>query len=554
MPSLSHRRHLRIALAATLAALAPQLQADTLQLAELRDGALRVRELSVDGGEAPMPDATALRAPLGSVWKLFAHAWLLDTQQNEPAYTCSGQHRDEVYCCEPGQQIERDDALLRSCGLYFEPARLQIDAKAWRSYWARQQAPVWLLELDQLRPDTEVRIDELLALLARLPTRQAQQQLLAAAVLQQPAAVFDALGSQLRVKTWSWHRDDNSADRIAGFAGWSADGSPVWAQGEGTSRSVLTRFAPALARALPVQLPAPGEDCVQVRMFARYPIRRVEHADTAQPAAPGALHGRYRVHFQHGSQFEIRSEGELLLDYADSGPRLIARLRGEDYVARVLEREAASEPAAAARALAIVIRSYLQQNASRAGECLSIDDSSARQRVLAQPPGEAARAHAAFSAELVLAGSAVRYHLDQAGPDQLGWRQAQAAAAAGEGVSAILREHFPRADLAPLQQAQARCEALPDAQAWLQAQLPRWRPRLQTEPGYQERSDFEVCQLLSGRPFVDRARRRIHARGLRSQQDRLDLTHEYLHLGFEAHPHGEDESFIEDWTRRLLLE
>ena len=64
MSSLSHRRHLRIALAATLAALAPQLQADTLQLAELRDGALRVRELSVDGGEAPMPDATALRAPL----------------------------------------------------------------------------------------------------------------------------------------------------------------------------------------------------------------------------------------------------------------------------------------------------------------------------------------------------------------------------------------------------------------------------------------------------------------------------------------------------------
>ena len=94
MPSPATRRHLRIALAATLAAFAPQLQADTLQLAELRDGALRVRELSVDGGEAPMPNAAALRAPLGSVWKLFAHAWLLDTHQNESAYTCSGQHRD----------------------------------------------------------------------------------------------------------------------------------------------------------------------------------------------------------------------------------------------------------------------------------------------------------------------------------------------------------------------------------------------------------------------------------------------------------------------------
>ncbi|MDX5299696.1 MAG: DUF2300 domain-containing protein, partial [Gammaproteobacteria bacterium] len=37
-------------------------------------------------------------------------------------------------------------------------------------------------------------------------------------------------------------------------------------------------------------------------------------------------------------------------------------------------------------------------------------------------------------------------------------------------------------------------------------------------------------------------------------QDRLDLTHEYLHLAFDGHPLADDEAFIESTTRRLLLE
>jgi len=43
-------------------------------------------------------------------------------------------------------------------------------------------------------------------------------------------------------------------------------------------------------------------------------------------------------------------------------------------------------------------------------------------------------------------------------------------------------------------------------------------------------------------------------RPLRSQQDRLALTHEYLHLAFAAHPDGLDEAFVETWARRLILE
>ncbi|MNG15361.1 hypothetical protein D3C84_991830 [compost metagenome] len=63
-----------------------------------------------------------------------------------------------------------------------------------------------------------------------------------------------------------------------------------------------------------------------------------------------------------------------------------------------------------------------------------------------------------------------------------------------------------------------------------------------------------MCRLLSGRPHVDRERRRIYVRELYSLQDRLDLTHEYLHLAFEAHPNGQDEGYIESLARQLLLE
>ena len=43
--------------------------------------------------------------PLGSVWKLFVHAWLAADARPEQAYRCRGGEPDEVYCCELGQQI-----------------------------------------------------------------------------------------------------------------------------------------------------------------------------------------------------------------------------------------------------------------------------------------------------------------------------------------------------------------------------------------------------------------------------------------------------------------
>jgi uncharacterized protein YfaQ (DUF2300 family) len=49
------------------------------------------------------------------------------------------------------------------------------------------------------------------------------------------------------------------------------------------------------------------------------------------------------------------------------------------------------------------------------------------------------------------------------------------------------------------------------------------------------------------------ARNRIYARGHYSLQQRLDITHEYLHLAFADYPSGQDETYIEQLARRLLL-
>ena len=200
------------------------------------------------------------------------------------------------------------------------------------------------------------------------------------------------------------------------------------------------------------------------------------------------------------------------------------------------------------------MRSYLLQNAAHDGECLLIDDSSASQRVAPRPASMAARAVAAWTADVVMAGEAVNYHLDSPGPNRLVWRDAVAQANNGMRFDTILWQAFPRNSLASWQQPASACESLAEADAWLRRQLPRWRVQLNNEPGYAETALFSVCRLQAGNPHVDKNSRRIFVRSVLSQQDRLDITHEYLHLAFEAYPSGQDENYVEHIARRLLLE
>ena len=495
----------------------------------------------------PLP--ASLDAPLGSLWKLFVYAWLVDTGAREPAYECRGQSREEVYCCSAGGRIERDQALVKSCGLYFEPARLGIAAAGWRAYWQARQAPSWLLDLPAVQPATRVSVAELLSVLALLPAQDQTRRVLLDVVLNAADGnVVGELGGRLRVKTWSWLGDQDAQSRQGGFAGWTTDGAPIWAGGRGTSQMVLRHYGQALASVLPTAWPADAGRCVEVGLFSKYPVSKVLAGDRV--ATSGPLRGDYRVEFANGNALDIHSDGELFL----LNDKLVARLDREEYVARVLEREAKPQPAEAAKALAVAIRTYLLQNARRNGDCLSIDDSSNRQRVAPRPASAESRNIAAWTADLVLAGSTVTYHSDQPGPDKLAWQQAVEQANAGQRYDAILLHAYPRASLSRWDNPVASCEALPAAQDWLQKQRRGWRPRLESETGYNEVSTFAVCKLAFGRPFVDRERQRIYVRGVLTLQDRLDLTHEYLHLAFEAHPNGQDETYIEGLARHLLLE
>ena len=495
----------------------------------------------------PLPDT--LQTPLGSVWKLFVYSWLVDTGAREPAYECRGQSKEEVYCCAAGGNIERDQALVKSCGLYFEPTRLGISSGAWRAYWQARQAPQWLQDLPSLQPATRVSVAELLRMLALMPAQdQARQVLLDVLLNAADGNVVGELGGRLRVKTWSWAGDQDPASRQGGFAGWTADGTPVWAGGRGTSQRILRDYGSALATILPTSWPAETGKCVEVSLFSRYPLKRVLSQD--QVVVSGPLRGDYRVEFTSGNQLDIHSDGELFL----LKDKLVARLDREEYVARVLQREATAEPAEAAKALAVAIRTYLLQNATRNGDCLNIDDSSQRQRVAPRPASAQARHIAAWTSDLILAGSTVTYHSDQPGTDKLSWQQAVEQANAGQRYDAILLHAYPRASLSRWDNPVASCQALPAAQDWLQKQRRGWRQRLESETGYNEVSTFAVCRLTFGRPYVDRERQRIYVRGVLSLQDRLDLTHEYLHLAFEAHPNGQDETYIEGLARHLLLE
>ncbi len=522
-----------------------------LQLAIGAPPATQLLQLSHQHVLSRGPLPADLSAPLGSLWKLFVYAYLVDSGKAETGYTCKGQDRDEVYCCKAGERIERDQALTQSCGLYFSPANLQLNAGDWQHYWQQRQAPVWLSELATLQPQQRVPVSELLQQLSTLPAQQHARQVLLDVMLHAPDAVtLGSLGGRLRVKTWSWLADHDAQARQGGFAGWLVDGTPVWAGGKGTSQRILKDYAEALGSALPAPDAKDAGQCVVVQLFARYPVRQVRQKGGPLMAA-GVLRGNFDVEFANGNRLPIESAGELFLG-ADG--QLTARLSREEYVARVLDREASAQPAEAAKALAITIRTYLLQSATRSGECLAIADSSASQRVAPRPATDGARQIAAWTSDLVLAGSPVNYHSDKAGLDRLSWQNAVDQAGQGLRYDAILARAFPRASLSRWDQPIAACQALGNAEAWLKKQQPGWRERLQREPGYVETGDFAVCQLTGGKPHVDRERQRIFVRGLYSLQDRLDLTHEYLHLAFAAHPNGQDETYIEGLARHLLLE
>lgn len=222
--------------------------------------------------------------------------------------------------------------------------------------------------------------------------------------------VTSMLGSRVRVKTWSWFADDKQEIRQGGFAGWLTDGTPLWVAGSGTSKTVLTRYATVLNQVLPVPTQVTSGQCVQVDLFARYPLKKITAEKSATAVKPGVLNGRYRVTFANGNHITFASHGETSLLSEKGKLKLQSHIDREEYVARVLDREAKSTPPEAAKAMTVAIRTFLQQNANREGDCLTIPDSSATQRVSASPATTGARTMTAWTQDLIYAGDPVHYH------------------------------------------------------------------------------------------------------------------------------------------------
>ncbi len=521
-------------------------------------------------------------APLGSLWKLFVYLWLIEQRHPAPDYVCTGARgkrgaaarkhlEEETYCCDPGQSIGRESALVRSCGLFFEPRRLGISPEAWRTFWEARpgvtDAAPWLADLGAMNPETIVSPASILRALeaARARAREeAASALLArlfAASGQEATELVRGMGGQLRVKSFSWHRPGQPERRYGGGAGWLADGSPVWFAGEGTGQQVMARHGARLAAAFTETLSLDGDGgsltpgCVRVNFFTRYPFE-VEQPD-GKNAPEGVLQGRFIARFQSGVSIPFTSSGELTLSRPNGRARIEGRFGLDDYVARVIDREADARQIEAARALSVVVRSYLLNEAARQGNCLVIDDSSRKQRVSIHPPSPAARAVAGFTTGLTLQGAPVSYHDTVSMENRMAWADAVRASQNGEAWDVILRKTFPKSDLGAMNDpAGVACRRFSEAETWLASRAPRWHRTL-----YQHLSGFDapstlpdICLLSHGTPFSEQDRGRIHVRGLRSLEERITLAHEYLHLGLRHHPSAHDEQLVEYWARKLINE
>jgi len=556
------------AAASTLPSVSPTgSAAQMLRFAWLRDGqsqlwqfnAAAAATAAADGltPQSARPLPATLETPLGSVWKLFVYGYLVDRNIATPDYVCNGGDPEEVYCCMTGGHVDREHALVQSCGRFFEPARLQLDPADWRKYWTAAHAPVWLRDLHAMTPTRRVPVTELLAALQAMPSRPreaASSTLVSVLTSGRGEGTVALYGSVLRAKTWTMPDPARPGASIGGAAGWLADGTPVWLGGAGGSARVLAAAAPRIAP-LFTQVTVPDDNaCVLVDFFSRYPIREVL-GDKGPAAVPeGPLRGDFRVGFVNGNWARVESQGELRFDRDAAGtPQIVGRFGMNDYVARVVEREGDTSQPEAAKALAVAARSYVVQHGNHDHGCFRIDDSSSTQRVLPRVPTAAARRAADLTDALVLTGVPVQYHHDKAAPGQMSWLAAKAVAQTGLTFDAILSRTWPQATLTSFESPlSGDCIQVAGARQWLQRNAPLWARRMDGAAGYETPDLPAVCEVREGRPYADAQRNRVYIYRLQTEEDRIALTHEYIHLAFQHHPRGLDEAFVERTARTLI--
>ncbi len=494
--------------------------------------------------------------PLGSLWKLFY--WLYSTGNHLPdlPYRCqSPAIPTDVYCCDAGQSIQRNQALLRSCSTYFLLLRPHIDPQTWQHWW-QQQAPhsPWLARLANLRPDYSLSVVQLLSALQEISLKDEARLALLPRFLQPAWQNFLAeAGSGYRFKTFTWDDPDHPGAVLGGSAGWLYDGTPFWIAGAGSSTQVMNRSAALLGQRLLRQAQADNnhlDSCVDVQFFSRYPLNTVSDSQGQPLHWSGSVPGTVYLRFVNGQRLRVESNDRLHVDLQQAHPVLSARLSLEDYIARVIDREAHPAATQAAYALAIAARTWLIQNAAFAHGCWQVEDDSRQQRVSPSPPSPLAWQDALFTEGLALEGQSVTYQQQGQLTDRLSWEQAVQEEQRGLNYLSILKTAFPASVLTTLS-GESNCLRLYAVENWLQQRLPHVNPLLYQQPGYEPVAHLMICQLNYGTPYADQRQEILWIRRLWSHEDHISLWHEYLHLAFKNHPNGANERYIEQWATTL---
>lgn len=510
-----------------------------------------------------MPLDRSVETYLGSIWKIFSYFYLIESGIHPRDYVCRGQNPDDVFCCEKGSQVDLDSALVKSCSPYFAPGRLEIPDQVWSQFWTSHVhlSYEWLTNLSSLTPERKVPVFELVEALGMLRKfdqsfKKINQTLGRVPIDGTAKGAIKDLGLLLRIKTYTWESGDQEGRFIGGFAGWTQDGSVIWAGGRGSGKSVIKTWSKDILSLSHLWVRPESEDCVNVAYFDRYPIKSVKNALTNESVPNGSLYGQYVVSFLNDNQLVIESRGDLTLtETKGNGPKISAVFKMSEYIARVIDREVSTSPLEATRALSVAMRTHLYQNAKYLGGCFATKDSTSMQRVSTNPPSFVAMKVAQWGDRLIVKGvPRLRYHSDTSGPNILSWKQAVTLAKDGLSFDEILRAAYPAGSLAIAEDRGLQaCRSLLKVQSWLSVRRVLWVRRLSGIQGFQEPQDLKICRSPSSQPYSDLKNNIIYMRDFGDVEDQLTVAHEYLHMAFKHHPRVSDEKFIEQLAQELVL-
>ncbi|MCX6116116.1 MAG: DUF2300 domain-containing protein [Proteobacteria bacterium] len=521
-------------------------------------------EISVDGAVTSLNNVLTLdrKTHLGSAWKVFVTFYLLDHDMTAKPYFCNGRSKEEVFCCNRGESIELNTAFAKSCTPYFEQILTEISSEKWSYYWADVIGVTypWLLDVHSMKPSKVVNVNELLQVLYKMPIRVeafAKLQVILSKVKTEGTGSkgFASIGSNLSFKTYTWDVSDSERKLQGGIVGWLGDGTTVWMNGKGSSTKVLESFSSGIGNFANRYSVESDSRCVDVEFFSMYPIRKVFGLESKRQLLEGSLAQKFEVLFENGNKLVVDEQSGLTLRRMENGRFWIGgRFSYSEYIARVLQREVDPRKEEAAKAFAILMQTYLEQNAQIKKGCYQIKDSSKFQRVWPSRPSPEAIRIAQWSRDLILdVPNQIHYHSYLDGSNRLSWRTAAKYAQDGFTFTEILRFSYPQGKIImnskPITDV---CQMSNKLSKIVANERVNWKRRLMMKQGFEDVGNIQVCLTRDPQAYADTHLNRIYMKERGDLEDLVTLAHEFVHLTFKHHPNGQSEQFAEETAQRLV--